>query len=490
MNDSLIVCTEASDSQFHLTRTLLNSFVQANPKFTGKFYLLVHSSQSLSTKNFELLKLFYEQIEVKTFDSHPIFKVIEKYLGKSQYLELVNAALKWAALESLEENQSLLYLANYCLVQGDVSALTSNSLIKTNKTLAVLYSSEKLSIPESAYSLLNKYTLVQGSFIDDFIIREIPMSSNWVEYPPHLVQFTSNFPNSNFTVKKGQLNSTPVIAFNTLGGAITYSKVNQLWLFANNQGGQFLQNPLHFRKSIAPQLLTNSREVSAKHNTQPLAGIKNTLPRLARFGNVVPVNVLYPHLNRKKIAIVANSSELLNYEYGELIDSHDIVIRFNGFVISKKHTGSKTDLHCIFREATFNLDIQSDYLIIFSKPIDLWNRAVLKMLKKYPNKKIVNYNYPDIKGIVKRFQKEIIPTSGLNAILLLEELNLEDCEIRLFGFNGYSNGEKSVLRSNSSSAISNVHDYEIELAYFRKKFKVEYPAVFLKNFEYEKSLSL
>jgi hypothetical protein len=35
-----------------------------------------------------------------------------------------------------------------------------------------------------------------------------------------------------------------------------------------------------------------------------------------------------------------------------------------------------------------------------------------------------------------------------------------------------------------------VHDYEIELAYFRKKFKVEYPAVFLKKFEYEKSLSL
>lgn len=48
------------------------------------------------------------------------------------------------------------------------------------------------------------------------------------------------------------------------------------------------------------------------------------------------------------IAIVGNSPILLNEEYGDEIDQHDVVIRFNNFVIDgyEKHTGKKTTDIC------------------------------------------------------------------------------------------------------------------------------------------------
>jgi hypothetical protein len=51
----------------------------------------------------------------------------------------------------------------------------------------------------------------------------------------------------------------------------------------------------------------------------------------------------------KKIAIVGNSGILLDKEYGELIDSHDVVVRFNVAKVDgfEKHVGSKTTLRCV-----------------------------------------------------------------------------------------------------------------------------------------------
>jgi len=47
--------------------------------------------------------------------------------------------------------------------------------------------------------------------------------------------------------------------------------------------------------------------------------------------------------NKLTIAIVGNSPNILNYEYGEEIDSHDFVLRFNNFVLDgyEKQLGSK-----------------------------------------------------------------------------------------------------------------------------------------------------
>ena len=48
----------------------------------------------------------------------------------------------------------------------------------------------------------------------------------------------------------------------------------------------------------------------------------------------------------KKIALVGNSSSLLDEEYGSFIDSHVQVVRFNNAITEgfEKHVGSRTDL--------------------------------------------------------------------------------------------------------------------------------------------------
>jgi hypothetical protein len=54
-------------------------------------------------------------------------------------------------------------------------------------------------------------------------------------------------------------------------------------------------------------------------------------------------------LKGKTCAVVSNSGDLMNYEYGELIDSHDVVIRCNWSLINgyEKHVGTKTDIRLI-----------------------------------------------------------------------------------------------------------------------------------------------
>ena len=54
-------------------------------------------------------------------------------------------------------------------------------------------------------------------------------------------------------------------------------------------------------------------------------------------------------LQGKTCAVVSNSGDLMNYEYGELIDSHDVVIRCNWSLIDgyEKNVGTRTDIRVI-----------------------------------------------------------------------------------------------------------------------------------------------
>lgn len=53
-------------------------------------------------------------------------------------------------------------------------------------------------------------------------------------------------------------------------------------------------------------------------------------------------------LRNKRVAVVSCASHMVDYNYGKLIDSYDVVVRFNqsGFILNKfkKYLGIKTNI--------------------------------------------------------------------------------------------------------------------------------------------------
>ena len=60
-------------------------------------------------------------------------------------------------------------------------------------------------------------------------------------------------------------------------------------------------------------------------------------------------DIQFDFSNKNKCAIVGSSSILLNKEYGDLIDSHDTIVRFNSARVIgyEKHVGSKNDFRVL-----------------------------------------------------------------------------------------------------------------------------------------------
>jgi hypothetical protein len=354
------------------------------------------------------------------------------------------------------------------------------SILQPNKIrVAGNYSIVYVDSPNTAYTdSLNKTPT--DSYLN--CLKNSLLQTNSVEYTDTLGVLASTVPDPKYTQLARTLANASFIDYDTVAYSDPkYGKINQVWLYQNHLLNHKLSKPLNFnsavreqKKGVTAKLAVKPPEPFVAKPPKPLAKITNSTQLIGR-------ETLFKYLNGKKIAVVANSAELLNYQYGELIDSHDIIIRFNGYVTSPKHTGTKTNIHCIFREARFNLDLDSDYLIILSKPISPWKNAVDEILSSYPSKRIINYNYPNSKTILDAIKSAIIPTSGLASILLIKELNLSNYKLTLFGFNGYANRENSVLRSNDSLEIAPAHNYKFENFYISQTFEQILPEVFQKN---------
>lgn len=54
-------------------------------------------------------------------------------------------------------------------------------------------------------------------------------------------------------------------------------------------------------------------------------------------------------MNRFKTILVGNGRSLLDSPRGAVIDSHDVVVRFNHFKLKQDYTGERTDVWCINR---------------------------------------------------------------------------------------------------------------------------------------------
>ena len=405
MENKINAVTFASDAQFHFTRVSVNSFLETNTWFNGKITLVVHPNFPLSSLNFEKLKAIYQNIETvhagQSVSAPPRLKIIPAHVQDQLRCSIFSFA-----------PSKLLFFSNRCLFMKDVTSILQPNKIMVAGNYSIVY----VDSPNTVYAdSLNKTPT--DSYLN--CLKNSLLQTNNVEYTDTLGVLASTVPDPKYTQLSRKLANASFIDYDTVAYSDPkYGKINQVWLYHNHLINHKLRKPLNFNSAVLEQ------KKELRKAPEPLSKIpqdSSAKPKMS--AELISRENLFKYLDGKKIAVIANSAELLNYKYGELIDSYDVIIRFNGYVISAEHTGTKTNIHCIFREARFNLDLDSDYLIVLSKPVPPWKNAIHEILSSYPSKRIINYNYPETHTQIFR-NTTIIPTSGLCVILLINDLNL------------------------------------------------------------------
>ena len=138
-----------------------------------------------------------------------------------------------------------------------------------------------------------------------------------------------------------------------------------------------------------------------------------------------------PRLKDKSVAVVGNAQSLFEHDYGSLIDSHDIVLRFNkGFVTNPLKQGRQTDILSL----AYGLSLQEirehfgDAAVIWVTPLrELMAKDLLNNRHNVPCVPFSLWRelYVEMNGVR--------PSAGTITIKLLRTL-FEPMKISLFGF--------------------------------------------------------
>lgn len=177
-------------------------------------------------------------------------------------------------------------------------------------------------------------------------------------------------------------------------------------------------------------------------------------------------------MSKEKIALIGNSSSLLNTNYSKLIDSHDWVIRFNQARVKgyEQYVGSKTSArminHHVFTGAT-NSSLFSEYDINFIPSVE----EPLILCKFMPNFKNIAQSR-NIKVPISYVEDKIYnkacnmlnnkkdPTMGfIGIVFALEFFN----NVSIFGFDlQKENNPSHYWEKTSNTMASHWHDFNVE----------------------------
>lgn len=180
--------------------------------------------------------------------------------------------------------------------------------------------------------------------------------------------------------------------------------------------------------------------------------------------------------NKLKIAIVGNSPDLLSKNLGNIIDEHDIVIRFNhcnNLLFDKKILGHKTDIRFSYihspshyTDRIVNLaEKENSKLILLGYSNSEWdlldtylkNNSIKIILPTLDNLNEINNEYLNFaKNSNHNYSYNQYPTSGMIAILMMKKLY---SNISLFGFSGKSFYKNSNQCYNEIQDIKDIQDF-------------------------------
>lgn len=246
-------------------------------------------------------------------------------------------------------------------------------------------------------------------------------------------------------IKKGS-----VVVHKTIGG------VDNLKIFSKTDevvsGRNLTETYMHFFKKNGKNQLAELNVLTKK--------INHHLEKRNIVRSFIDLDKLQSFIKNKTIVLVANSSDLLKHKNGSLIDSYDIVVRFNSFKIDSEYTGEKTTIHASVHLQDINLDYFVPIRFIVSNNLNKWSNKILS-LNKFDQSLLLKYNHHnEIEGQ----QKDKNPsTTGFVMLTILLKLGGFK-KLDLIGFNFYESGLDSILRTDEGVLlnISNVHDYDYE----------------------------
>ncbi len=189
----------------------------------------------------------------------------------------------------------------------------------------------------------------------------------------------------------------------------------------------------------------------------------------------IPLEKIQEYCNGKKIALVGNSTKLLNENNGKSIDSNDIIIRLNYSIDAlpkyKNALGEKThifvpQMNTVSNAVRLCKAANAKYILQLSR----WSKTGYsdrenKLLELFNNVYICSKEFYD-EFRRKDFKIMFIPSTGAATFnFLVTRINF--LELNLYGFDFFENfkqNEKNVFRSIYHKSHSSI----VEKTYFTK----------------------
>ncbi|XP_002741496.1 CMP-N-acetylneuraminate-beta-galactosamide-alpha-2,3-sialyltransferase 2-like [Saccoglossus kowalevskii] len=238
-------------------------------------------------------------------------------------------------------------------------------------------------------------------------------------------------------------------------------------------------------KEMTPEALQWWLRIQQSKDTFSTSDLRNLVGKLLEIiPDVMPyaTNVSNRCL---QCAVVGNSGNLRDSRYGQLIDSHDYIMRMNtaktvGF---EKDVGSRTTHHFMYPESFVEVIGETKFVLIPFKPLDVsWLISALTTgtivrtympVRKQINvsKKMIEVYNPAFMYYVHKTWNELhgrYPSTGM--LVLLFAMHICD-QVNVFGFGATSKGNwdhyyqppvEPSLEKDSAFKLTGVHNAEFE----------------------------
>lgn len=172
---------------------------------------------------------------------------------------------------------------------------------------------------------------------------------------------------------------------------------------------------------------------------------------------------LRQYLDGRSVCLVANSARLLEHDAGPLIDSYDVVVRFNSFALDAPRTGTKTDVHATIHLHSFNWSVPVDVRLVFSGKRDLWRSSVVEHVEPGAQTYLgdESLRWPALSLFTPAERSDLkVPTTGFNTLRLIDFLDVSTA-IDLIGFDFYDGGAYRIPEA-MHLPVAAAHSYENE----------------------------